>query len=208
MLDNPLSNPDVRALLDHFESQLLSARRNIDGIDAIRKKFESLLTVNIEALSGTVVAEMASPQEKRRGLTHLRDFTRDAIHLTVIDPYIYGGKTRESMRHVEDFTLSASIGKNDSLKSIHVVYDHDKKTTKIRSEIKKCVKDSGIAFTDKSTSAIHDRIWIKDNTEAIVTGTSLGGIGNKLSFILDLPDDDLKDLKKFLRDQGLTKAKT
>jgi hypothetical protein len=42
------------------------------------------------------------------------------------------------------------------------------------------------------TKTIHDRVWIVEGRKAFVVGTSFQGIGNKFSFILDIPNVDLE----------------
>jgi hypothetical protein len=126
----------------------------------------------------------------------------------VIDPYIYAAKPAKLPRHVEEFAESICLDTNTKLRGIHIIYGTKETQYKpgCHAAIEERIKLSGKDFSDRPTKDIHDRVWIMDDTRAIVTGTSLTGIGCSLSFILDLPDDDLQVLKKFLRDQGLAKA--
>ncbi len=48
------------------------------------------------------------------------------------------------------------------------------------------------------TKTIHDRVWIVEGRKAFVVGTSFQGIGNKFSFILDLPNEDLEKFNIYL----------
>lgn len=57
------------------------------------------------------------------------------------------------------------------------------------------ISSRGTSVSYWQTTEIHDRTIIRDNYTATLMGTSFGGYSNKLSFVLDIPD---KDLKKFM----------
>jgi hypothetical protein len=136
---------------------------------------------------------------KELGLKEIRDFTKDCTELIVIDPYLYGGSSEVSQAYVDDFAKSARInGKN--LKKLTLIYSSKHgNTAEIKNEIKKLAKVNKINLISKDTDKIHDRIWIKDLKTGITVGTSLGSIGKRLCFILELPEYDLKALIEFLR---------
>jgi len=54
------------------------------------------------------------------------------------------------------------------------------------------IRGRGTKLSIVETTEIHDRVVIRDNNTATLVGTSFGGFGNKLSFVLEIPDDDLK----------------
>jgi hypothetical protein len=191
---------ELRFLLESLLRGAEAVQQNINELRRVQEQIKDLLD---DPMLCTALPETEMGGERRRSLSHLRDFTRDAVHLTVIDPYMYSGKLSEADAHVDDFSNCTCLDKNANLKSLHVIYNPGTVTKKIRSKIKKRVRDAGKSFSEKETDKIHDRIWIKNHSAAVVTGTSLGGIGNKLSFILELPDDDLRELKRFLKDQSL-----
>jgi hypothetical protein len=90
------------------------------------------------------------------------------------------------------------------LKSLHVIFNSKRgNDTAIKEEFEKVAKLSKCLLKKSDTDKIHDRIWIKNVKEAIVVGTSFGGLGKRLSFILELPNDDLKALLEYLRDENL-----
>jgi hypothetical protein len=45
---------------------------------------------------------------------------------------------------------------------------------------------------------VHDRVWIKDSSKGFIVGTSFGGIGKKITFILNLPKRDLEEFLQLL----------
>jgi hypothetical protein len=159
------------------------------------------------------VKMLVAPSKRKEGLREIKDFTKSADSLIVIDPYIYGGYGRESNQresnqaeqYVAEFKKTARL---DNLKSLHVIFNKKHgNTTKIKKEFNKITRELGCQFSHQDTDKIHDRIWIKDKQEAIVVGTSLGGLGNKLSFILELPSSNLADLLKYLQNEGLLSKK-
>jgi hypothetical protein len=46
---------------------------------------------------------------------------------------------------------------------------------------------------------IHDRVWLKDETDAVVVGTSFNGLGNKCAFLLNLEAADASSFSAELR---------
>lgn len=53
------------------------------------------------------------------------------------------------------------------------------------------IRSRGTLVSYWETIEIHDRTIIRDNNTATMLGTSFGGYGNKLSFVLDIPSKDL-----------------
>ncbi len=54
------------------------------------------------------------------------------------------------------------------------------------------IRGRGTQVSYWETTEIHDRTIIRDNMTGTMMGTSFGGLGNKLAFVLDIPRDDLK----------------
>ncbi|WP_160964435.1 MULTISPECIES: hypothetical protein [unclassified Xanthomonas] len=54
------------------------------------------------------------------------------------------------------------------------------------------IRSRGTLVSYWQTTEIHDRTIIRDNNTGTLLGTSFGGYGNKLSFVLDIPDRDLE----------------
>lgn len=138
---------------------------------------------------------------RNTGLKEIRDFTKDTKELIIIDPYIFGGETNRASTYIEEFKRCSRID-NQSINKIHIIYSSGHgNTSAIKNGIKKLASDNNCSLTSYDSDKIHDRIWIKDKTEAIVVGTSFGGIGNRLCFILDLPKYDLISLLDFLTEE-------
>jgi hypothetical protein len=138
---------------------------------------------------------------RNTGLKEIRDFTKDAKELIIIDPYIFAGATDKASAYIEEFKRCSRID-NQSINKIHIIYSsRHGNTPAIKNGIKKLASDYNCSLTSYDSDKIHDRIWIKDKTEAIVVGTSFGGIGNRLCFILELPKYDLINLLDYLTEE-------
>lgn len=146
---------------------------------------------------------MSAPGQRSEGLKEIKSFTKDAEKLIIIDPYIFSGKKEKAEAIAEDFSRSARLTSN-KLKSIHFIYDGDKITKAVKKGITKISKQNSVRLSFGETGQIHDRIWIRDRKKGLAVGYSFNGIGgNKLSFLLNLPNDDLKELIRFLDENRL-----
>jgi len=141
---------------------------------------------------------------RNTGLKEIRDFTKDAEELIIIDPYIFGGEIDKASTYIEEFKRCSRID-NQSINKIHIIYSSGHgNTSAIKHGIKKLASDNNCFLRSYDSDKIHDRIWIKDKSEAIIVGTSFGGIGNRLCFILDLPKYDLMHLLDYLTREYFT----
>lgn len=132
-----------------------------------------------------------------KGKNELNEFIKNAKQLIIIDPFIYTEKSNDI------FSTTNSNLKN--LEDVKVIYDKKKEgysdtnkkdfeTSIINSIPSKCKVQSF------DSELIHDRLWIKDKEKGLVLGTSLKSIkGKRVSFILELPEKDLKDILEFLK---------
>lgn len=145
------------------------------------------------------------PTQRDNGLKEIREFTNNTSDLIVIDPYIYGGEAIGSSSYIDEFIKSSRLQK---IKKLHIIYSsRHGNTGAIKKGIKEAAQNNKCQFSEIDNDSIHDRIWIADRTRAIVVGTSLGGLGNKVCFILPLPKNDLDDLLQYLDDNGLSRSR-
>jgi len=83
------------------------------------------------------------------------------------------------------------------LRFLIVVDDKAKEYPPLVREFKRRLPGS-IKLSLRTNSKIHDRVWIADKNTAFVIGTSFGGLGRRLAFLLDLPSEDLTRFKRYL----------
>jgi hypothetical protein len=156
-----------------------------------------------------VMKLLVAPGMGRLGVKHLRDFTNGAERVTVIDPYFFRCGLRQVSEAVERIADATCLKKN-ALKVLHVVHLPERGGNQGAGEraLLHAVKDlagkSHIRFSHKASRDVHDRVWVADGKRAVAVGTSLNGLGTRAAFILELPDDDLRELQGFLRERGLS----
>lgn len=125
----------------------------------------------------------------------LKSKLRDAELLTICDPYLLdepkGENAGEYVRQL------ISVLPLDSLRSLDIVYDKSKEHPAVVRELKHRLPKH-ISLRLIADDSIHDRVWIIDGKSAYVVGTSFGGLGKRLAFLLSLPYDDLANFKKYL----------
>jgi hypothetical protein len=140
--------------------------------------------------------------ERKEGLKELRNFTKNAEKLIIIDPYFFNGSKKHLEKFIENITKNIRIS---SLKYLTVVYDGEENviTKSYKKSLEKIARESRCILRCISTDEFHDRIWIKDRESAILVGTSLNGIGGRLSFIVPLPNNDLSELLDYLDNNKL-----
>jgi hypothetical protein len=149
---------------------------------------------------------LVAPGQARVGLKYLRDFTKDAKRLTVLDPYLFERAPDEVDAAVEALSMATCLQK-EQLKGLHVVHRPLRGVRRgdraFLHAVKNLCGEHHISFSHCETRVIHDRVWIADGKKAVAVGTSLNGLGTRAAFILELPDDDLRELQGFLRERGL-----
>ena len=157
--------------------------------------------------SGNSMQLLTRPGERDEGLKELREFTREAESLIIVDPYFFSGKKELADKICDEFTkCSRANGKH--LKNVHIVHNKNNETKTIQKKIQKTLTNFNVKFSEKSTTEIHDRVWIKDRKEGLVVGTSLGGIGNRAGFLLPLPKVDLTAILKYLDKSALSSSRS
>ena len=187
-----------------FDKQIL---RKLDSINEKlgNQSFTCRFTQENEGMMRMMIAPPTSSadikQVRKTGLKEIRDFTKDASELIIIDPYMFGGETESTTNYIDEFKKSTRID-GKSLSKVHIIYSSKHgNTSSIKSGIKNLASDNGCTISSFDTDKVHDRVWIKNQSEAIVVGTSFGGLGNRLCFILVLPDYDLQTLMDYLKQE-------
>ncbi len=204
------SGEDIKNEIESTLQQLTGlAGESADRALELRRKLDDVVAL-LQRLIGD--SFLPSPcalrinEDRTTGLKTIREFTDGATRLTIIDPYIYHADRKDAQNYVTDLCSACRIPGNKQLRSVHIIHDAARTTKTVRTQIRKRFDTEGVGFSEAATSEIHDRVWIKDDQSAIVTGTSINGIGKRLSFLLDLPNEDLCQLKTFLSTKGLQRG--
>jgi hypothetical protein len=118
----------------------------------------------------------------------------NGIHeLTIVDPYFLSWSENNIFPTEDEYTNHILKIIPASVEKLSIFHLPSPKTT-IKYKFRKLINSRHIKTRYVETTELHDRVFINnDNNSAIVVGTSLGGYGNKLSFVLELPDEDLQE---------------
>jgi hypothetical protein len=114
--------------------------------------------------------------------------------LVICDPYILSVHGDDEASYIDVLlTILPS-----TLSNLVFVY-----SKKININIIKAIEEKlpTINILSLPLEKLHDRVWIINSSRAFTTGTSLNSIGNKLSFINDLSDEDFNSFWDFLTQQ-------
>lgn len=135
----------------------------------------------------------------------LNSFVAESGELIVIDPYFLSphGRPQEDLKKIYE----ALDIQNAKLRHIHIIHEKGANDI-IKQGLEEKLKELSIGYSYSQTDIIHDRIWISDRSSALLVGHSLGGVGgDKLTFIVDLPEKDLHGLIVFLNANKLLPPK-
>lgn len=175
---------DRRELLAEIKKLLDDQRHNV------RCRFS-------EEEAGGVLRMLTGGGERKAPLRDLRLWLKGAKRVVIADPYfMHGDPTSwgwgsltddEKKRKAEDYAeeVRQILGTVEEVDLFHLPGPPKEVQTAVR---KKALKGKKVKAYE--TTEIHDRIWIRDGEDARIVGTSFGGIGRKLSFIVELPQDD------------------
>lgn len=195
----------LRRRLFEFRKELKYLDRvSMDTLHRVRSLLGPSPRLEDEAEANVVLPDRLSLRiERDRALERLRDFSRDAEKLIIADPYFFAGECSQAPNYVSEIIRATTL-KRKGLKKIHVIFDSRCGETKSYcSLMKKVCSENGVTFSRKDTSIIHDRFWIKDRKLALIIGTSIGGLGRRLSYITPMLNEDLKETLDFLRERKL-----
>ncbi|MBL0475243.1 hypothetical protein [Aeromonas veronii] len=114
-----------------------------------------------------------------------------AEKLTIADPYFFSwsGPNKIFEKEIEytEFILQLAPQTVQDLEIFHLPGPN----SRIFHKFDKMIRSRKVKPRYVETNEIHDRVFIKDDCDAVLLGTSLGGYGNKLAFILPIPGEDL-----------------
>lgn len=187
---------EILELLLHYQGPYVFRERvPLDQLEVVSEKLDSLL----EKLDGSRCryresgdngnfAYLVAGLNGDDGRQDLKEWLDGAKILEVADPYFFHmGSYKNTTQLVHNFEEILP----KSLRRLSV-YHKPKPSRALKQEFSDCIRAHGVQQDYFRTSILHDRVWIKDGNHAKVVGTSFNGLGNRLAFILDLPESDLR----------------
>jgi hypothetical protein len=152
-----------------------------------------------DGLARLLVGAAGGAATREEGIKEIRDFTRDAEKLVVVDPYAYGGEAAFAAGYVDELCRAARVD-GKTLRHLHIVYNSAYGNTQaVKNELSARAAGAKVKLTDCDTAKVHDRIWLADGSRGLVVGTSFGGLGKRAAFLLELPKVDLGYIVEFLQ---------
>jgi len=132
------------------------------------------------------------PGKAKQEKKYLERQLHGAEKLTITDPYFFSwsgpNKIFENESKYTNFILQLVPKTVQRLEIFHLPGPN----SRIFRKFEKMIKSRKVNSRYVETNEIHDRVFIKDGCDAVLLGTSLGGYGNKLAFILPIPEEDLE----------------
>ena len=135
---------------------------------------------------GRSLAYLVTGIDGDKGHDDLMSWLHDCHTLEIADPYFFQmGSYRDPYLLVEEFhgLLPRCLRRV-------TIYHRPKPHKLLFESFAACMRRLDINTQYFRTTVLHDRVWIKNGNSAKVVGTSFNGLGNKLAFILNLPEAD------------------
>lgn len=122
----------------------------------------------------------------------LRRWLTDCTNLVICDPYFLQPDQRIIAEDDYFEDVEAALSRLPA-KARLTIYHLPGPSRKASKRMRDIANARNLNYATKETTLVHDRVWIrKDTKEARLIGTSFAGLGNKVCFMLDLPDVDLQ----------------
>jgi hypothetical protein len=137
--------------------------------------------------------------DRSNALTTIQSRISNAETLVLCDPYIFNFKLK-NITTSEYIRILISIMPTCTLKKLDIFHgDYPvNHASEAERELRCQLNNTNIEINININKLLHDRVWIVNSDNAFVVGTSFNSIGDKLAFMLELPDSDLKEFIKHL----------
>ncbi|WP_434776856.1 hypothetical protein [Neisseria sp. Ec49-e6-T10] len=165
----------------------------------LEKGLSSLLNFNI-AMEDVLSQTMSINQTEYIVAKFLQKFN-NTKRILIIDPYLY----KKSDKHDIPSLFGRLIAPFAStLEEIIIVTNGKESEIKTDMHLEIGKLNSKVKINDVETKAFHDRFWIDpDNRTGVVMGTSLNGLGNKISLIDYIGFNDVDELIELAIKKGV-----
>jgi len=153
-----------------------------------------------EGESANRLAYLISGLDERRNeeQRHITSWLVGTKNLTISDPYFFSfsgpNKVFRTQAQYVEWLIAFIPNEIKKLEVFHLPGPN----RRIYSSIDEYCRKMAISLENHETNEIHDRVLIKDGKDAKAIGTSFGGLGNKIAFVLDLPEEDLRAFRREL----------
>lgn len=133
-----------------------------------------------------------------------------ADSLLIIDPYFFSADTKIKIKQSVDIFNHLLQPLYNSIEHIAVISSGKNFNQKCKDDLEKelnITTGKNIKFNTIHSDEIHDRFWIApQKNSGVVFGTSLSGIGKRLSLVDKLSAADVSEIMKFLQKNDIYPA--
>jgi hypothetical protein len=176
--EESIGSGSISAIGHYLQSIIETGKNSVD----IKARNTSEPSVFINSMTAPVGEKLMAVNILTRKLV-------DAKEVTICDPYFFIKPEDEKDNEYIESLISVLPLK--SLKKVNIF--HQNYEIDILRNFRRRIQSHNILINIYRTKTIHDRVWIVEGKKAFVVGTSFQSLGgNKFSFILDLPDEDLE----------------
>lgn len=169
--------------------------KNIKNVELNKRLTSFLQSNNLIYIGEKVLWKKMTDDEKANTFSiEFQKIGTENNELIIIDPYLFS---------TDDMTYCNLLGKiiqKSKAKLVIVVTDKRHYKEKSLNVVKSKIN---IPLEEKFSEDFHDRFWISNRTKGFCTGTSLNGVGKRISLINVIEDDDIKDIVEELKKQHL-----
>lgn len=178
---------------DEVSARLSRIERQLSSIEARRCAFSEGENANRMAYLITGMAGRLNEERK-----HITTWLAGASRLTIVDPYFFSfsgpNKVFRTQAQYVEWLLEFIPKHTEQIEVFHLPGPN----RRIYSAVATHCKKKNISLKTWETTEIHDRVLIRNDEEAKAVGTSFGGYGNKIAFVLDVPNEDLRMFRREL----------
>lgn len=182
---------------DEFENRLHSIEHKIDSLID-----RPVAPCRMASSDGENVIEFMTGRgasERAKGVKYLSDWMNSPTEITIADPYFI--KNSGAISEV-DYKNSLQGLLPRSLRQIELfIGPRTQKYQKasIATWFNQLSATRGIQLKVFHQEEVHDRVWLRNGSDALVVGTSFNGLGNKCAFLLNLDAADTASFSAELR---------
>lgn len=159
-----------------FCSSILNSEINLKINEYMQENNAKYLTEEV------LWKNMTNDEKVNKFLEYLIKINSENNELIVVDPYIFSCKENNYCE------MLSSIFNRSKAKKIVIVTD---KKNYQKKSFNKISNKTNIPISVKYSKDYHDRFWIANRKKGFYTGTSLNGVGRKISLINFLSYDDI-----------------
>ncbi|WP_025678830.1 hypothetical protein [Paenibacillus massiliensis] len=149
---------------------------------------------NLEiALEEILWINMNQEEKINKFSDYLMNIESEQNELIVIDPYFFPSNYNEGY-----LEMIIKIIEKSKARTVKVITSN-RRNRSLESTFIRSIRSLGMNLDIKYSEKFHDRFWITDQYKGFITGTSLNGVGRKISSINYLEREDIETLFEEIR---------